>query len=413
MKFIQFNLNTLLIFLMVGLAFTSCSKDDENLDPELPQGNNLPITLDCSYFSDNPNAVLQDDPDAPVDYIITCETKVTDKLTINSGVVIAFGQNAGIKFTEAASFKMEGTAAKPILLTGTENTKGFWKGMYSESSNTDNMMSYVTIDYAGGNEINHGIKAALTIFRTNSHVTLDHCTFSNSLNTGMNVSVNFGEDEQSVFFTNCIFTNNDIPVVSKASNLRMFNATNSFSGNDNDYVLLEKGSLFGDATWANLDVPYLLESSNTNGFKANRCVLTIEPGTDIMMTSRTKMVITYESSLIMVGTADEPITIRGEQDVAGFWDSISIGSESALNEIGHVNIKNAGQTTGDPNGAVQLGYSKYLNIHDVVFSDCFEYGISLNYLQAQPEFNLQYSNLSLENTPKLFSDWDGDEVVEP
>lgn len=103
----------------MGFTFTNCSKED---NPEPSVGNHEAITLDCHYFLDNPNAILKDDPEAPVDYIITCEMKVTEKLTINPGVVIAFEQNAGSKFTEAASFKMEGTAAKPILLTGTEQT---------------------------------------------------------------------------------------------------------------------------------------------------------------------------------------------------------------------------------------------------------------------------------------------------
>lgn len=409
MKTIQIKFKTLLLLLLVGVAFASCSKEDMPDEPD-PQSN-LPITLDCGYFMDNPNAVLQDDPDAAVDYIITCVMKVNEKLTIGPGVVIAFEQNAGMTFTQESSFKMEGTAAKPILLTGTEQTKGFWRGLYTESPNTDNIMSYVTVDYAGGKEIGHGIQAALTIFRGGSHLTLDHCSFLNSKNTGMNVSVNFGEDEQSVFFTNCIFTNNDIPVVTRASNLRMFNATNSFSGNVRDYVYLEKGSLFGDATWAKLDVPYLMESSNTNGFQAVRSLLTIEPGTEIIMTARSRISIGSESSLVMLGTANEPIIIRGEQDVAGFWDNIFIASKSPLNEIGHVNIKNAGKTTGNPNGAILLGYSKFLNIHDVIFSDCFEYGISLDGRAGQPTYHLEYNNLSLNDTPKLFSDWDGDLVV--
>jgi len=413
MKNFQIKFKTLLFLLMVGLAITSCSTEDVP-DPD-PQGNNPPITLDCSYFEENPNAMLQDDPEAPIDYIITCVVRIDDNLTIEPGVVIAFEQDAGLNFRGESSFKMNGTAAKPILFTGTEKTKGFWRGIYTESSNASNSMSYVTVDYAGGNEISHGLQASLSAYGNNTPIILDNCTFSNSKNKGMYVyaAESIDKDEQNIFMTNCTFTKNDIPVQSDASRLRMYNGTNSFAGNDNDYVFLDKGNIYGDATWAKLDVPYLMKNTENGGFHINDGILTVEPGTDIMMTAESEMVVYQDAALIMVGTAAEPITIRGEQEVAGFWNYIYIFSESPLNEIGHVNIKHAGETTDVPNGAVLLGYSKFLNIHDVVFSDCFEYGISLDYLQAQPLFHLEYSNLILDNTSRLFSDWYGDEVFNP
>lgn len=414
MKTNQFKFKTLLLLLFVGLV-TSCSKDDDGpYDPD-PQGNNLPITLDCNYFLDNPDAVLKNDPEAPVDYIITCKMKVNGKLTIDAGVVIAFEQDAGLGFNESSSFKMNGTEQEPILFTGTEKTKGFWRGIYTESSNNDNKMSYVTVDYAGGKEMTRGLKAALSVYGVNSPIILDHCTFLNSKHKGMIVAAaaRMGKDEQKVYMSNCTFTKNDIPVQSDASRLRMYNGSNSFSGNDNDYVYLEKGDIFGDATWAKLDVPYLMKNTGHNGFHINSGVLTVEPGTDIIMTARSSMRVYDDAALIMVGTVDDPITVRGEEDVAGFWDRILIASKSPLNEISHVKIKNAGVTTGHPNGAVQLEFSKFLKIHDVVFSDCFEYAVSLDGRAGMPLYHLEYSNLSLDNTPLLFSDWNGVLVINP
>lgn len=48
---------------------------------------------------------------------------------------------------------MKGTAEKPIILTGKEQIKGFWRGIYTESSYLDNIMNYATIDYAGGDHL--------------------------------------------------------------------------------------------------------------------------------------------------------------------------------------------------------------------------------------------------------------------
>lgn len=452
MKPIQFRFKIFLFLLVVGLAFTSCRNGNEseaaknasdsnleqisnplitdaaseatNLDqsqetgtsiaesdidatsPNSPEGNTAPIVLDCNYFIKNPNTVLKDNLEASVDYMIPCVARIDGELTIKPGVVIAFEQSAGMHFTDKSSFTMEGTAEKPIILTGKEKTKGFWRGIYTTSIGINNRMSYVTVDYAGGSAVSGGLKAALAVNGARS-LTLDHCTFSNSKNIGMEVKGRIAKNEQHVFLTNCTFTNNNIPFKTDATRLRLFNGTNGFSGNDKDYIHLEGGTLYGDATWAKLDVPYFLQDN----FKYGDGVLTVAPGTEIIMPAQSWMHVSKKSSLVMVGTAEDPIIIRGEHDVPGFWKQLTIDSSSPLNEIGHVIFKNAGPTTDKPNSVVRLGRSKFLNIHDVVFSDCFEYGISLDYRGSQ--FHLEHANLTLDNTPKLFSDRSGNEVADP
>ncbi|EGV42352.1 hypothetical protein BZARG_2559 [Bizionia argentinensis JUB59] len=442
MKTFQLKFKTLLVLFMVSLVFASCrdnkeseatkleanpeqvnkqpklkadpktaksiqNKDDAVSSPNSEDGNNTAITLDCNYFKENTNTILKDNPKASIDYIITCVTRIDGKLTIEPGVVIAFKQDAGMEFKDGSSFKMKGTAEKPIILTGKEQTKGFWRGIHSESSNANNKMSYVTIDFAGGKPPSGGAKAALGIYRENSILTLDHCTFSNSKNYGMVVNNKVEKDAYNIVMKNCIFTKNNIPFKTNVTRLRLFNNANSFSGNEKDYIELNGGTLYGNATWAGLDVPYFLQGN----FKNEEGVLTMEPGTEIIMPARSWFHISGKASLVMVGTEENPIIIRGEHDVPGFWEQLTIDSSSPLNEIAHVNFKNAGRTTGKPNGAVKLQRSKFLNIHDVVFTDCFEYGISLNY--GSDPFYLKHSNLTLNNTPKLFSDWGGKELTDP
>lgn len=373
-------------------------EEEGETSPESPEGNTAPIELDCDYFRKNPNTVLTNNPEAAVDYIISCMTRIDGKLTIEAGVVIAFDQDTGMYFTDKSTFKMQGTADKPIILTGKEQTKGFWSGVLSKSSSSNNKMSHVTIDYAGSS------KAALEIDNKNSSLKLEHCTLSNSKNYGMIVHDNVGKDVHNIFIENCTFTKNKIPFKTDASRLRLFNGTNSFSGNDEDYIDLNGGTLYGDATLASLNVPYFLQSD----FRYRDGVLTVEAGTEIVMPAQSWMHLQDKASLVMVGTEEDPIIIRGEHDVPGFWNQLTIDSSSPLNEIGHVVFKNAGRTTKKPNGAVFLKKSKYLKIHDVVFSNCFAYGLSI---QDVNKSHLEYANLKLDNTSKLFSDWRGEEMT--
>ncbi|WP_026451686.1 hypothetical protein [Aequorivita capsosiphonis] len=376
-------------------------EDNDATSPDAMEGNTAAITLDCDYFSKHPNTVLKDNPEAPVDYIIPCVARIDGKLTIEPGVVIAFKQGAGIDFYAKSSFKMNGTAEKPIVLTGKEKIKGFWWGVRTESNSITNAMSYVTIDYAGG-----GLKAALKINNEKSSVKLEHCTFSNSKEYGMITKRGVDKDVHNIVMNNCNFTKNKIPVHTDASRLRLFNGSNKFSGNEKDYIHLEGGTMRGDATWAKLDVPYFLQ----NNFTIKEGVFTVAPGAEIIMSSQKWIHVSEEASLLMIGTPEAPIKFRGERDIAGFWQQINVKSSSPLNEMGHVIIENAGRTTKKPNGAVFFERSRFLNIHDVIFRNCFEYGITV---QDAAQSNLKYANLSLDNTPKLFSDWSGKEIVAP
>ncbi|SHF57696.1 hypothetical protein SAMN05444483_101650 [Salegentibacter echinorum] len=445
MKTIQLKIKTVLFLLLIGFIFTGCGEDkkdkEKNSDgdvnkleqiesqsetkdkeftspdrsggnnshiaeedagitsPDSPEGNSAPIELDCNYFRENPNTVLKNNPEAQVDYIIPCMTRIDGKLNIEPGVVIAFEQDAGLNFTTKSSFKMEGTAEKPIILIGREETKGYWRGIHTESPNANNKLSYVTVDYAGGS------KAALEIYREKTNLSLDNCTFSNSKTAGMLASDNVGKDVHNIQMNNCTFTKNNIPVKANVTRLRMFNGSNSFSGNEKDYIHIDRERLKGDVTWARLDVPYFLQDN----FRFSDGVLTVEPGTEIIMSAQNWMHLSNKASLVMVGTEEDPIIIRGEHDVPGFWIGFTIDSSSPLNEISHVNFRNGGSTTGSPNGVVRLERSKFLKIHDVVFTRCFEYGLSL---RSAPKSHLEYANLTLDDTEKLFSDWGGKELTD-
>lgn len=376
------------------------AEEASSTSPDFSEAEAAAILLDCNYFSQNPNIVLKDNIDAPVDYIIPCFARVDGKVVIEPGVTIAFEQGAGMNFSDKSSFKMQGTAEKPIVFTGKEEIKGFWRGLSTGSTGMGNSMSYVTIDYAGGD------KAALEIQNESSMLNLEHCMFSNSKNYGMLTNRKADKDVNNIVMNNCSFTKNKIPFKTDVSRLRLFNSTNNFSGNEKDYIELEGGRIYGDATWAKLDVPYFLQDN----FRIEEGVFTVEPGTAVIMPSQKWIHVADDASLVMVGTEEEPITIRGERDVAGFWQQINVRSSSPLNEIGHVIIKNAGRTTEKPNGAVFLERSRFLNIHDVVFKDCFEYGISL---VDAARSHLEYENLSLDNTSKMFSNWNGEEIPAP
>src|SRR5690606_29020976 len=100
---------SLLVLCSLALIAVSCSSDD----PVEPPVNIDPIQLDCDYF--NQDRILVDNPDAPVDYIVSCVSQVRGSLLIEPGVVIAFTPDSGLAFQETvSSLQAIGTANKQI-----------------------------------------------------------------------------------------------------------------------------------------------------------------------------------------------------------------------------------------------------------------------------------------------------------
>jgi len=213
---------------------------------------------------------------------------------------------------------------------------------------------------------------------------------------------------------NSVFTRNDLPILTNPNYINSIDETSTYQGNVNDYIKLEQADIYKDITFHNIDVPFF-----SNGFKPDNEAkrrFTFKPGVTLLMDAgssiRFQNAFSYQHETIMVGTPENRITIKGKESVPGYWKGLSIESDSPLNEIGFLDIAHAGETTGYPNGAVKLEYTAYLKIHDVNFIDCFEYAVSIEYYYGY-NFYLEYSNLNLAGTQKLFSDWNGNEVLDP
>ncbi|SEA34918.1 hypothetical protein [Psychroflexus halocasei] len=412
MKNYQFNLKHIFYLFTVSLLMVGCSSDDDGTpdDPGEPDPTVEPVVLDCDFFQEG-NIHLEKVPNAIVDYIVTCDPKIKGDLIIDEGVVIEFERNAGLQMIHDNNYKiqMNGTVDNPILLTGVEKTKGYWRGLLMTSDDPTNVMKHVTVEYAGQQRPGGWGYEGAVIGSWGAVMSFDNCTIQHCQEIGLHW-VGYSA-ELNIY--NSIFTKNDLPIKTNPNFINSIDETSTYQGNINDYVRLEHTDVNKDITFHNIDVPFF-----SNGFKPSngaKRTFTFKPGVTILMDAGSQMrfqnAFSYQHETIMIGTPEDRITIKGKEDVPGYWKGLSIESDSPLNEIAYLDIANAGRTTAYPNGAINLGYSSYLKIENVNFIDCFEYAMSLDYRQTM--FYLEYDNLVLDNTPKLFSDRHGVEVADP
>lgn len=399
---------------VASLMLFSCSSDDDT--PDEPIAIAPPIILDCSYFDENPDVHLTDDPNAPVDYIIDCDPKMSGDFIIDAGVVIAFESDAGLILGKYGNGKiqMNGTAEKPIILTGTQKDKGSWRGIQISSDNPANQMNYVTVEYAGQTGRGGWALQGSVIGAAGGVMKMDNCTVQHGNLIGLHW-LGGSLDAGTLTLSNSVFTGNDTPIQTSVNHINSMDGSSTYTGNVNDYIRLKNGGgAYQDVTFHKTDVPFY-----TNGFGADNEAarkFTFKPGASLLMEAgsliRFQSAFHYNHAVIMAGTANDPITIKGKEDVPGYWTGIQIDyTTNPLNEIGFLDIANAGATNGYPNGAILLrSWDIYLNMHDVNFIDCFDYAVSIEY---PDDITFNYSNLNLVNTPRMFSDWSGGEIVNP
>lgn len=383
---------------MAGLAFTSCSKEDDG--PEDPQGNNPTIILDCNSFkNDNPNAILLlENRNDGVDYIINCVIPVEVDLKIEPGVVIEYADSAGMIVKTEGSLNAIGSQSEPIIFTAQTKSKGAWKGVLSYSLSVKNRFDFVTIDYAGEAGLNgNGDEGSLILWK-HAYFILNNVTITNGSTYGISSTY----DNYNVEINNCIITGCNMPIYAEV-NLASHISGGNFTGNTIDAIRLigDSGAKVMETshTWKDLDVPYRIANDIViqGGGK-----LTIEPGVVIEFEETKGISIDKNfnegSALIAVGTPSNPIVFTGVVKVPGSWSTIYFyRSLSVQNNIDNVLIEYAGGP-GATGGAIEMWSSDpVVNVTNTTFKDIAGCAIFDHNYANDPNPNLSEGDNALVN----------------
>jgi len=78
---------------------------------------------------------------------------VTEHLNILPGVDLAFSENAGLGIYDNGVLNAIGTAGNMIQFRGINSSKGYWRGIHTETNSSSNHISYAEIKHAGSNYV--------------------------------------------------------------------------------------------------------------------------------------------------------------------------------------------------------------------------------------------------------------------
>lgn len=327
-----------------------------------------------------------DDPETP-DYVVTNTLSMTARLTIDPGVRIHVASDNLIRIRQDGIIEANGTASEPIIITGTTQLPGFWRGLLVESNNLENELNHVHISASGSNNIATG-QSRTALHVSSARVKLNSCHFINNDGYGLTVS----SADSRIPMQNNYFDNNSLGAAFiTAGQIRDVDTETDF-GNDDIRISGTTLNTNAEHTWrAALNGNYRF-TSNLSIFDE----IVIEEGA--VFTADNDVFLRFYSDAVvrMQGTENNPIVFKGTIEQPGSWRGIVIESSDLNNRIEHVHFSHAGHSNlmvGYDRAALGFSSGARAGLSNVHFSEIQGYGIFMRYEATRVTFeNLSFGS---------------------
>lgn len=152
----------------------------------------------------------------------------------------------------------DGDNSKSNCDEGDVDVPGVWRGLYFQSNNVQNELTYCTVSNAGSASFDgNSTKLANIRVALNAKLKISNCTISKSAKDGLYADgLDFDEQNPITSFSNNTFTDNqNYPLSVLGATANVLDAGSSFSGNTKNKVLLRGGQLHGTHVWKKLAAP--------------------------------------------------------------------------------------------------------------------------------------------------------------
>lgn len=328
------------------------------------------------------------------DYYAPSSIQATAGVTLGAGVVIEFG--ADVRFWmngNAAYLNAEGTSSKKIILRGSDQVKGSWRGLSFTSNNVNNKLIHVNLLHAGSSVMG-GQKTAVHIqSNVTARVIIQQTSITQTAGYGVFIDGNGGLIPE--YSGNTISNNDAAPIRLGAGGITSLDKNSTYANNGtqaievaaagNTNVRFENGG-----TIPALPIPYHWYSS-----AELRSNVTFEAGATSLFNAGLRLWVTDEGALIADGTAANKITFSALTQSAGSWEGIEIASPSNLNKINQGVVSYGGNPSGRGANIYMFGSGagSQLTLTNSTISNSQTYGL----LTAAGTINLTQNGNTFSN----------------
>lgn len=301
---------------------------------------------------------------------------VNAELEIEAGVVMEFTQGSRLQIS-SGPLLANGTQNDQIFVTGTAARQGWWDGFYVESTDLQNSMQHVLVEYGGRGK--RGCVDLAGDGTDDGSIAITNCTLRWSGQYGL-YQGGGGTllDEGDNVYAN----NREAGVRTLTSNIHEYAPSSAYNNNDRNYVFVEGNTASDEGadeetrTWSNLEVPYRMQGSHF----VDSLTLDVEPGTEFEFSQQSNLEFEGESRIDLQGEDGNPILLTAATKERGWWNGVYIDDTTDTENIfNHCVFEYAGNTNwtaalevatgGTDNGAVE--------VRNCVFRDNDGFGIDV------------------------------------
>lgn len=281
-------------------------------------------------------------------YRVVGRLSVSGALSIQPGTVVAMAAGAGLKVF--GSLSAVGAPGQPIEFRGEQAVRGYWEAIEFASQSPLNELRYVEVRHGGGGTA--AVRANVLV--GGSDVLSVHASrFEESAGAGLwihDLAILRG------FSANSFRANALSGLHISAEHIGALDAASVYAdSNGTPFVDVEGTQVRQTQAWSVAGVPLRM-----TGVTTIRSDVSIGPGVQLWMGQSASFVVW--GSLSAVGSPEARITIRGEQPLRGYWQSIMFGSKSALNRMTEVSVRHGGGTTNRLAGSITVANNSLLQI---------------------------------------------------
>jgi hypothetical protein len=260
-------------------------------------------------------------------------------LTLEPGVVIEFGEDAGLHVEAGGALQSMGTAESPVFLRGATERRAHWRGVGFTGDGTNaNSLEHTVVEHAGG-ELWTGDQATLAaVFVTGATVAIRRTTLRT--NGGNAVLARNGEADLTVART--VFESNEVPIRVHGNLVGSIATSTVVENNDADRITVSGGEdtardeISVDQAWPDVDVPFHVPQD-----LHLTASLTIPAGATFEFGEQQGLDVDG-GHLVVEGTASDPVRFRGATSERGFWQGIRFRNTTAANALQHAVVRDAG-----------------------------------------------------------------------
>ncbi|MEL6561029.1 MAG: hypothetical protein AAFQ94_22750 [Bacteroidota bacterium] len=317
--------------------------DTEGIALVLLTAVSSPIIINTDVTTDTVWEDVYEDPSLP-DYQIINSIDVSAFLTIEAGVNVIIDEDVSVSVTETGGFDAQGTAMDSVTFTSSDIGAGQrWKGLYVNSSDARNSLSYVSLSWAGNSGIGFGSLNTREIVGLgvddNGKMSLKNSTFMN--NQGFSVYFDDGGGAIETFSNNA-FKNYKTAIGLSANEVGGLDGNTSFvDGSGADVQIFATTLSEGESSiWPALNnaTYFIPESIRISGQLTIEAGAVFEMGEDVFWR--------VDGSIDVNGTSSDHVVFTSSNVAAQIhWGGLFIESANALNSFDFAEILFAGGTT--------------------------------------------------------------------